>query len=122
MNNSESLKKLEIIFNALDDKQAEDIKILDVQEVTVLAEYFVIAHGNNPNHVKSLIDTTEDKLAEAGYYVKHVEGNNSGTWVLLDYGDIIVHIFGKEDRYFYDLERMWSDGKEVIIKETEKLQ
>ena len=112
----ESLEKLEIIYKALDDKMAEDIKVLDIHDVTVLAEYFVIAHGNNPNHVKSLIDTTEDKLAEKGYFLKHSEGHQSGSWVLLDYGDIVIHIFGKDDRYFYDLERMWSDGKEMDME------
>ena len=102
-------------YEALDDKQGEEIKVLDIHEISVLADYFLIAHGNNPNHVKALIDSVEDKLAELGYTPDHVEGYQEGTWVLLDFGRIIVHVFHKEARLFYDLERIWSDGKTVSI-------
>ncbi len=102
-------------FEALDDKMGEDIKILDIHEISVLADYFLIAHGNNPNHVKALIDSVEDKLDELGYSPNHIEGYQEGTWVLLDFGRIIVHVFHKEARLFYDLERIWSDGKTVSI-------
>ena len=102
-------------YEALDDKMGEDIKVLDIHEISVLADYFLIAHGNNPNHVKALIDSVEDKLAEMGYTTNHVEGYQEGTWVLLDFGRIIVHVFHKEARLFYDLERIWSDGKTVSV-------
>lgn len=108
--NNEMLK---IAYEALDSKLAEDIRILDISEVTVLADYFIIAHGNNSNHVKALIDETDRLLSKAGYEPKNVEGYHSSSWVLLDYGELIIHIFGKEDRYFYDLERIWADGKEI---------
>lgn len=111
--NKDASQMVEIIYKALDDKQAVDIKVLDIREVTVLADYFIIAHGNNPNHVKSLIDNTDEQLGKAGYTAKHVEGYNSASWILLDYGDVIIHIFGKDDRIFYDLERIWSDGKKI---------
>lgn len=107
-------------YQALEDKQGEDIKILDIHEISVLADYFLIAHGNNPNHVKALIDAVEDQLAELGYATDHVEGYHEGTWVLLDFGRIIVHVFHKEARVFYDLERIWADGKQVSIEELPK--
>ncbi|MBC7960230.1 MAG: ribosome silencing factor [Vallitaleaceae bacterium] len=113
--NTDALKMVEIVYNALDDKQAVDIRVLDIGEVTIMADYFIIAHGNNPNHVKSLIDNTEEKLDKAGYVAKHVEGYHSANWILLDYGDVIIHIFGKDDRVFYDLERIWSDGKKITF-------
>ncbi|PKM96127.1 MAG: ribosome silencing factor [Firmicutes bacterium HGW-Firmicutes-1] len=104
---------VEIIYKALDDKQAVDIKVLDIRDVTVMADYFIIAHGNNPNHVKALIDNTEEQLDKEGFVPKHVEGYNSASWILLDYNDVIIHIFSKDDRMFYDLERIWSDGKQI---------
>lgn len=110
-----AMKAVEIAYKALEDKQAVDIRVLDIREVTVMADYFIIAHGNNPNHIKALIDTVDEKLSEAGYFMKHAEGMNSPSWTLLDYGDVIVHVFSKDDRLFYDLERIWSDGKPVTI-------
>lgn len=109
----DAIKLAELAYKALDDKQAVDIKVLDIGHVTVMADYFIIAHGNNPNHVKALIDNTEEKLDKAGFVPKHVEGYNTANWILLDYGDVIIHIFGKDDRLFYDLERIWSDGKKI---------
>ncbi len=108
-------KMAKAAYNALEDKQGEEIKVLDIHEISVLADYFLIAHGNNPNHVKTLIDAVEDKMAELGYTPDHVEGYHEGTWVLLDFGRIIIHVFHKEARLFYDLERIWSDGKTVDI-------
>ena len=119
--NEEALKMLKIAYDALDDKQAQDIKILDIRDITVLADYFIIAHGNNKNHIQALIDQTEEKLFINGYTPKQVEGYQSASWILLDYGNIIIHIFNKEDRFFYDLERIWSDGKEVAL-DTLKLE
>lgn len=109
-------KMAKAAYEALDDKMGEDIKVLDIHEISVLADYFLIAHGNNPNHVKALIDAVQDKLEELGYTADHVEGYQEGTWVLLDFGRIIVHVFHKEARLFYDLERIWSDGKIVSIE------
>ncbi len=102
-----------LAHEALDDKLGEDIRILDISGISVIADYFVIAHGNNPNHVRSLIDFTEEKLNKAGFDTKNIEGNHNGSWVLMDFKDIIVHVFDKENRSFYDLERIWADGKVI---------
>lgn len=112
----QSMDMLKIALASLDDKQAEDIKVLDIQEISVLADYFVIAHGNNKNHIQALIDRVEEMLSRNGYEPKQVEGYRSASWILLDYGSIIIHIFSKEDRLFYDLERIWSDGKEIDVQ------
>lgn len=104
---------LTIIKNALEDKKAQQIKILDISEVSSLADYFVIAHGTNIHQVQALVDNVEEKLAAAGYHAKSVEGYNGGEWILMDYSDFIIHIFDQEKRHFYDLERLWKDAKEV---------
>lgn len=113
MNNSKEMAK--ITFQALDDKKAEDIRIIDIANVSVLADYFIIANGTNENQVKALVDNVQEELSKAGYEPKQIEGYRTANWVLLDYGDIIVHVFSKEDRLFYNLERIWRDGKEVEV-------
>ena len=106
-----SKKICRLAYNALDDKQGMDIKVLDIHDISVLADYFIIAHGNNSNHVQALIDAVDDELSKNGYPVKSVEGYQSGTWVLMDCERVIVHVFHKDARLFYDLERIWSDGR-----------
>lgn len=101
-------------YNALDEKKAEDIKIIDISGISVIADYFIIANGNNPNQLDAMTDNVEKKLSEAGVYPRQTEGAGT-SWTLMDYNDIIIHIFSKEDREFYDLERVWSDGKEVNV-------
>ena len=110
----EQAKKMaKIAFQALDDKKGEDIQIIDISTVSTVADYFIIASGANPNQVKALVDNVEDELGKSGFQVKQREGYGSATWVLLDFGDVIVHIFDNENRLFYDLERIWRDGKSV---------
>ena len=94
----QSLNMVKIAYDALDDKLAEDIKIIDIRSISVLADYFIIADGNNKNQVQAMVDNVQEELFKAGY-------------------DIIIHIFDKENRLFYDLERIWKDGKEVSIEE-----
>ena len=106
-----------IAFKALEEKKGEDIKIIDIAGVSVLADYFIIANGNNESQVRALVDNVEEELALAGYVAKQREGYGNGGWVLLDFGDIIVHVFDKENRLFYDLERIWRDGKLIDTKE-----
>ena len=77
----------------------------------MLADYFIIANGTSDSQVNALVDNVEEELHKAGYSLKQREGQASGSWVLLDFGDIIVHVFDKENRLFYDLERIWKDGK-----------
>ena len=111
MNQSKEMVRLAV--EALDEKKGEDIKIIDIQGVTVIADYFVLASASNSSQTQALIDNVEEKLFKAGFECRQKEGNLSSTWVLLDYGDVIVHVFSKEDRLFYDLERIWRDGKVV---------
>lgn len=104
-----------IAYHALDEKKGEEIKIIDIAGVSVLADYFIIANGTNESQVRALVDNVEEELHKAGYSVKQREGYGTGKWVLLDFGDIIVHVFDKENRLFYDLERIWRDGKTIDI-------
>lgn len=106
-----------IACEALSDKKGEDIQVIDISGVSVLADYFIIANGTNESQVKALVDNVEEQLAKAGYTVKQREGYGLGSWVLLDFSDIIVHVFDKENRLFYDLERIWSDGKKIAVEE-----
>ena len=115
MNQSKEMAK--IAYAALEEKKAEDIKVLDISEVSVLGDYFIIANGTNKNQVQGLVDNVQEQLHKAGYESKQVEGYQTGNWILLDYGDVIIHIFSKEDRLFYDLERIWRDGKEITFEE-----
>ena len=101
---------VKLAIKALEDKKGEDIRIIDIRQVSVLADYFIIASGSNANQVQAMTDNVEEVMGKAGYECRQIEGNGSGGWVLMDYGDIIVHIFSKEDRLFYDLERIWRDG------------
>ena len=104
------------IIKALDEKKAEDIKTLDISNVSVMADYFIIASGNNRNQLQAICDNVIEKLHKTGHDLKQVEGYDTANWILMDYSDVIVHIFDKENRLFYDLERIWSDGKEVILQ------
>ena len=108
---------VKIAVKALEDKKAEDVKIIDIGGVSTIADYFIIANGNNQNQLQAMRDAVEENLYKAGYPVKQVEGNSNSSWILMDYTDIIVHVFSKEDRLFYDLERIWKDGKEISIDE-----
>ena len=100
-----------------DGKTGEDIRVIDIAGISVLADYFIIANGTNESQVRALVDNVEETLGKAGYEVKQREGYGLGSWVLLDFGDIIVHVFDRENRVFYDLERIWRDGKQVDPEE-----
>ena len=100
---------------ALQYKKGEDIRVIDISGVTVIADYFIIASGSNPNQVQALVDNVEEQMYKAGYDDPRVEGYNTASWVLLDYNDVIVHVFSQDDRLFYDLERIWRDGKEIDV-------
>ncbi len=100
-------------YDALADKKGEDIKVIDLSEITVIADYFVITNGTSDAQITALVDSVEEKMEKAGYTLNMKEGQDSSAWILMDYGDVIVHIFDRENREFYNLERIWSDGKEV---------
>lgn len=119
MENAKSKEMVKLAVQALEDKKGEDIKVIDITGVSVLADYFIIASGTNKNQVQALVDNVDETLARAGYEAKQMEGYATANWVLLDYSDIIVHVFDSENRLFYDLERIWRDGKEVSVGEFE---
>ena len=104
--------KLSIITKACEDKKALDIKVLNISKLTPIADYFIIASGNSSTQVMAIADEVEEKMIEAGTGEVVKEGYQSGRWILLDFNDIIVHIFHKEEREFYNLERLLSDEKE----------
>lgn len=106
----QSKEMARIAWQALEEKKAKDVRILDISAVSVLADYFLIANGSNRNQIQAMVDNVQEKLHEAGFDPRQVEGYQTANWVLLDYGDIIIHIFDEENRLFYDLERIWRDG------------
>ena len=101
----------QIACKAIDDKKGQDNKVIDIHNVSVIADYFVIASGTNSNQVQAIVDNVEEQLGRAGFEAKQIEGNRNSSWILMDYGDVIVHVFDEENRLFYDLERIWRDGK-----------
>ena len=115
MNQSREMAR--IAYNALSDKKGEDIKIIDITEISVLADYFLIANGSSDSQVSALVDNVEEELHKAVYVLKQREGQASGSWVLLDCGEMIVHVCDRENRLFSDLERICKDGKIINAKE-----
>lgn len=104
-------------IDALEDKKAEDIHIIDISGISTLADYFIIANGTNRSQIQALADNVEEAFGREGIPLKQVEGYDTANWILMDYRDIIIHIFDKENRLFYDLDRIWRDGK--LIDKTE---
>ena len=113
----ETLELVKKVVAALEDKKAEDITVIDIHGISSIADYFVIANGGNSNQLSAMQDAVDEAMYTNGVHSKQVEGNSNSTWILMDYQDIIVHLFSKEDRLFYDLERIWKDGKIIDIKE-----
>jgi len=107
--------KLPIIVKACEETKALDIKVLDIKKLTSIADYFIIASGSSTAQVKAIVDKIDEAMYKNGSHVSRKEGYLAGKWVLLDYGDIIVHVFHGESRKFYDIERLWADGKEIMI-------
>lgn len=106
-----------IVVEALQDKKAQDIRVIDISEVSVVADLFLIAGGGSRSQIQALSDNVQEKLGKAGCPVRQIEGYDTANWVLMDFGDIIVHIFDKENRLLYDLERLWRDGKQIAPEE-----
>ena len=111
MNQSKEMAKIAI--KALEEKKAEDVRIIDISNVSVIADYFIIAHGTNRNQVQAMVDSVDETLGRAGYGSPKIEGYNTANWALMDYKDIIVHIFDQENRLFYDLEKIWKNGTRI---------
>ena len=110
----ELLKK---VYQALNDKKAEEITLLEIGQISPIADYFVIASGSNVNQLNAMKDAVDEVMYTNGIHARQIEGNSKSTWILMDYGDMIVHLFSKEDRLFYNLERIWKDGKEINPEE-----
>jgi ribosome-associated protein len=97
------------------EKKAVDIVALDLRQVASFTDYFVICSGNNARHVQAIADSVEETLKKSGRRPIHIEGYSAGEWILLDYGDFVVHVFGNQARRFYDLERLWRDAERVAL-------
>lgn len=115
MDSSKLMAKL--AYQALDEKKGEDIQIIEIKDISIIADYFIIANGTNANQVDALVDSVQDLLGRNGFEPKRIEGVRSASWILMDYGDVVVHVFSKEDRLFYNLERIWRDGKTISIEQ-----
>ena len=116
---SKSMDMVKTAYQALDKKLAEDIRVIDISEVSVLADYFIIANGANINQVQAIADEVLEKMGQAGYQLRQIEGYQSAIWILMDFSDVVIHVFSRDDRRFYDLERIWRDGK--IVESVEEL-
>ena len=111
------MNKLKTIVKVLDEKLANDITVIDMSIDSPICDYFVIASASNQNQVQAMVDNVDETLGRAGFEAKQIEGTRNSSWVLMDYGDMIVHVFDEENRLFYDLERIWRDGKVLDVNE-----
>ncbi len=115
------LKYLTTAYKAIEDKFGEDIVILDIRNLSVLTDYFIITTGKNKSQIKTIADEVSQKLYKEGLEQRHIEGYNTANWVLVDFGNIIVHVFDKESRDFYNIERVWGDAQRVVIDEAQEM-
>ena len=119
--NDKAETMVSIAYKALDEKKGNDIRVISLEGVSTIADFFIIASGDNANQVQALTDNCMEKLYKEGFEVKNVEGPQTN-WVLMDYGDVIIHVFSKEDRLFYDLERIWRDGRVLDAQEIQNME
>lgn len=113
-----SYELVQFAARLLDNKKATDIDVLEIGGVTSIGDYFVIASGSSNTQVKTLAGELEDRLAEQGVEPKRIEGEASAVWILMDYGDVIVHLFHRDTRDFYGLERLWADAKKLDVQQV----
>ncbi len=113
------LELVKIIAEAAEEKKANDVMVLDIRDITTIADYFVICSGHNNLQTKAIIENVMDKLEEKNIYPINREGMEATKWVVLDYADVMVHIFAQEQREFYELERLWKDAKVVELGDLE---
>lgn len=116
-----SLESARLAAKALCERKGLDIKLIKIRDISSIADYFVIAAGSSNTHVKSLADNVEYRLDNEGLSVSHIEGYRSDSWILLDYVDVVVHVFSEEAREYYSLERLWEDGEETDISDIENM-
>ncbi|WP_201713558.1 ribosome silencing factor [Rossellomorea arthrocnemi] len=112
---------VELAFKAADDKRAEDIVVLDMKGVSLIADYFLICHGNSDKQVQAIARELKDAAEEKGYTVKRLEGFDQARWILVDLGDVVAHVFHKDERGYYNLERLWGDASFVEVGQGENL-
>ena len=120
MQKEESRKLTEAIVAALEDKKAEKIDVIEIDEISPLADYFIIANGTNTSQTEAMVDAVEEAGIKAGLPADHVEGNKNANWTLIDFKGVVVHIFDEEARQFYDLARIWKDGKHLDPRTLEE--
>ena len=107
-----------LLAKALDSKKGEDIKVLKTEELTTLADYFVLCTASSSTQVKAMSDACEEAMEKNGEQAHHIEGHRGGTWLLMDFSSVVVHVFTDEARKFYDLERLWADAQEIDLSEV----
>lgn len=107
-----------LLAQAMDSKKGKDIRVLETDGLTTLADYFVLCSGSSAPQLKALADAGEKAMKDHGILPHHVEGHRGGTWILQDYGDVVVHVFDKEARAFYDLDRLWADAKTIDLSDV----
>lgn len=112
---------VKLVCHALDEKKAEDIKVIDIKGLSVMADYFIVASGGSQNQLLAMQNEVDKEMYEHGSHAKQVEGNRSSTWILMDYEDVIVHLFSQDDRLFYNLEKIWQDGRVLSAEELDNL-
>jgi len=117
MEKNDAMAAVKAAYNAVSDKMGDDIVVLDIREVSIISEYFIIASANNSNQLKAMADNVQEKLCELGVPMRHVEGVQSARWILVDFGHIIVHLFCKEEREYYRLEKLWGDARPILPDE-----
>ena len=106
-----------LAVSVLDEKLAENICIIEISEVSTLGDYFILATGKNVNHVRALSDYVSEALDKKNVFCKQSEGYGNANWILMDYGDFIIHLFDKENREYYNLERIWRDAKFIDVQD-----
>lgn len=111
----ESKELVELVVKAADSKHGNDIKVLNISEMSIVADYFVIMDAGSSRQVNAIVEEIQDKVEESGLTVNHIEGTKNSTWLLMDIGDVVVHVFLDEERGFYNLEKLWADAKDVDI-------
>lgn len=112
-------EQMKAIYKALAEKQGQEITVIDIHGISTLADYFVITHGKNTPHVDTLVDAVQEAMGKLEVPCRSQEGLHGGSWVLLDYNDVVVNVFSREERTWYDLERIWRDGKVLPTQELE---
>lgn len=108
-------EKLGLIIKTLDSKKAEDIQAIKISDLTIIADYFIIANGTSTTQTRALADEVEFKMKQQGAEPLRVEGERNANWIIIDYGDVVVHVFYKETREHYNLERLWADGEHIDV-------